>query len=257
MFDQFCSFEMDEAGIGVVTFNRPPVNAMVAASYAEVGQTFRHLATIDGLRVVIVRSALPRVFIAGRDINEFLEMDQEKATTRAPIVRECFWSIYECPVPTIAAVNGAALGAGLLVASMCDLIIASETAFFGLPEINVGSLGGAKHVSRLVPQHLVRRMMLTGDRVPAADLLRLGVIDRIVPPTVLEAAARKRAEEIAAKSPIAIRLAKEVLNRIEYMELRSGYELEQTYTARLMGYEDAKEAARSFLERRPPVYTGR
>jgi enoyl-CoA hydratase len=257
MSEQFCHFEIDEAGIGVVTFNRPPVNAMVEASYAEVGRTFRELATLRDLRVVILRSALPRVFIAGRDINEFLEMDQEKATQRAPIVRECFWSIYECPVPTIAAVNGPALGAGLLVASMCDLIIAAETAFFGLPEINVGSLGGARHVARLVPQPMVRRMMLTGDRVPAAELYRLGVIDRVVPKMLVEATARRRAEEIAAKSPVAIRLAKEVLNRIEFLDLRAGYELEQTYTARLMGYEDAKEAARAFLERRPPVFTGR
>lgn len=257
MSEQFCSVVIEAGGIGVVTFHRPPVNAMVEASYAEVGRLFRELATLPGLRVVILRSALPRVFIAGRDINEFLEMDQAKAEARAPIVRECFWAIYECPVPTIAAVNGPALGAGLLIASMCDLIIAADSAFFGLPEINVGSLGGARHVARLVPQHLVRRMMLTGGRVSAAELHRLGVIDQVVPKLLVEATARRRAEEIAAKSPVAVRLAKEVLNRIEFMDLRSGYELEQTYTARLMGFDDAKEAARAFLERRPPVFKGR
>jgi enoyl-CoA hydratase len=257
MSDSFLTVSTDDVGIATVTFNRPPVNAMVAESYAEVGRTFRKLAEQQELRAVILRSALERTWIAGRDINEFLEMDQEKAYARAPIVRECFWSIYECPVPTIAAVNGAALGAGLLVASMCDIIVAADTAFFGLPEINVGSLGGAKHVSRLVPQHLVRAMMLTGRRVSAQELARLGVIEAIVPRLVVEETAQAFARGIAAKSPVAIRLAKEVLNRIEFMELRSGYELEQTYTAKLMGYEDAKEAARAFLERRPPVFTGR
>ncbi|GIW10293.1 MAG: enoyl-CoA hydratase [Dehalococcoidia bacterium] len=257
MSERFCQYTIDAQGIGVVTFHRPPVNAMTVREYEEVGRTFRELASREQLRVVILRSALPRVFLAGRDIHEFLELDPEKAAQRAPVVRECFWAVYECPVPTIAAVNGAALGAGMLLVSLCDLVIAAETAFFGLPEINVGSLGGAKHLARWVPQPMVRRLMFTGERIAAAELQRLGVIDQVVPLEQLEAAARQRAEELAAKSPVALRLAKEVLNRIEFLDLRSGYELEQSYTARLMGYEDSKEAARAFLEKRQPVFRGR
>lgn len=257
MAETFTRFTIDDQGIGVITFDRPPVNAMTAESYAEVGRVFRDLAKRDELRVVMLTSASDRAWIAGRDINEFLAMTVEIAEQRAPLVRECFWAVLELPVPTIAVVNGAALGAGLLMASMSDIIIASSNAVFGLPEINVGSLGGAKHLSRLVPQHKVRKMMLTGERVTAAEFHRLGVVDQVVEPDKLMDAARAVAEDIASKSPVAIRLAKEVLNRIEPMDLLPGYTVEQQYTAKLMGYADAKEAANAFLERRKPVFTGR
>ncbi len=130
MAETFTRFTIDDQGIGVITFDRPPVNAMTAESYAEVGRVFRDLAKREELRVVMLTSASDRAWIAGRDINEFLAMTVEIPEQRAPLVRECFWAVLELPVPTIAVVNGAALGAGLLMASMSDIIIASSNAVF-------------------------------------------------------------------------------------------------------------------------------
>src|SRR6476620_2145025 len=98
-------FEIDDSGIGTVTIDRPPVNAMDASCYREIGEMFREIAKIERLRAVIIASAMERGWIAGRDINEFLALTTQAAEERAPVVRECFWSIYECPVPTIACVN--------------------------------------------------------------------------------------------------------------------------------------------------------
>ncbi|MGJ3558286.1 enoyl-CoA hydratase-related protein [Streptomyces sp. INA 01156] len=130
-------------------------------------------------------------------------------------------------------------------------------ARFGLPEIQVGAMGGAKHASRLVPQALVRRMHFTGDMVPVEELVRYGGIDSVVPAERLLTAAGELARRIVRHSPVAIRTAKRSLNRIEYMELKEGYTYEQSLTGELSAHDDAKEAVRAFFERREPRYTGK
>ncbi|MBT4489027.1 MAG: enoyl-CoA hydratase, partial [Rhodospirillaceae bacterium] len=126
-----------------------------------------------------------------------------------------------------------------------------------LPEINVGLLGGGRHAMRLFGHSLTRRMMLTGYRVPASELYRLGVVEACVPPDQLMDSAIGFAREIASKSPIATVLAKHALNTIEEMSLRDGYRFEQNMTSELGKYEDSKEAMLAFAEKRPPVFTGR
>jgi len=157
----------------------------------------------------------------------------------------------------IGAINGPALGAGLAIAAVCDVIIASERASFGCPEINVGLLGGARHLARLVPELRMRRMYFTGERIDGHEGHRLGFVDKVVPAGQLMETARELADELAAKSPIALRLAKEALNRAEFMDLKEGYRTEQDYTAKLNGYSDSLEAMRAFVEKRAPVFTGR
>ena len=143
-----------------------------------------------------------------------------------------------------------------LVAS-CDILVCSEKATLGLPEIDVGLLGGGKHTMRLFGHSLARRIMFTGYRVPGPELYRLGIVEACVPPEQLMPTAMKLAEEIASKSPIAMRLAKHALNTIEEMSLRDGYRFEQNMTYELSKYEDSKEAMLAFAEKRKPVFKGR
>jgi enoyl-CoA hydratase/carnithine racemase len=164
------------------------------------------------------------------------------------------WAITDCAVPVIGAINGPALGAGLAFAACCDMLVASDNATFGTTEINVGLLGASAHLSLLVGRHKAREMFFTGEQVPAAELHRLGAVRAVVPRAELADTARALAATIAAKSPIALRLAKESMNRVEFLPLKEAYRTEQDYTGRLRGYEDAAEARAAFLEKRDPEW---
>ena len=168
--------------------------------------------------------------------------------------REAFHSILECSVPVIGAINGPALGGGLALVASCDMLIASERALVGLPEIDVGLLGGGRHTQRLFGVYKARKMMYTGERLDAQELYRRGIVEKVVPPEQLMDEARAQAQVIADKSPLAIRLAKHAMNAIEFMDLRDGYRFEQNMTHELTGSDDAKEAARAFVEKRKPVF---
>jgi enoyl-CoA hydratase len=163
-------------------------------------------------------------------------------------------SIYDCSVPVIAAVNAAAIGAGVAIVGSCDLVVASENARFALKEINVGVLGGVKHAQRLLGPFKAKRMLLTGEWVPASELHRLGAVEAVVPPEQLLPTAIALAESIAANSPIAVRLAKESANRVETLGVEDGYRLEQDYTLRISRHADSAEARTAFLEKREPQF---
>jgi enoyl-CoA hydratase/carnithine racemase len=157
----------------------------------------------------------------------------------------------------VGALNGPALGAGLAIAASCDILVAAEEASLGLPEVDVGLLGGGRHAMRLFGHSRTRRMMFTGYRVPGQELYRLGIVEACVPKEQLMEVALGIAREIAAKSPVATRLAKHALNAIEWSSLRDGYRFEQEMTAELARYEDSLEAMRAFAEKRLPVFKGR
>ncbi|MEK3934004.1 enoyl-CoA hydratase-related protein [Sporosarcina sp. FSL W7-1349] len=250
---KFVNLEVNDF-IGIVTVNRPPVNAVNGEVYEEINKTFQSINERTDIRVVIFRAEGEKAFLAGNDLNEFLTMNPENADERMLVVRESFWAVYDCQVPVIGAINGAAPGTGLAYASVCDIIIASDNAYFSLPEINVGVMGGAKHLSRLVPQMVVRYMHYTGDSLSAAEMKEYGAVLKVVPQEELLEASLEVARAIAKKSPIAIRMAKKSLNTIEYMDLKEGYKFEQSLSRDLSGYEDSKEAVNSFLEKREPVF---
>jgi enoyl-CoA hydratase len=254
---EFVTLEVKENHIGVVTVNRSPVNAINAQAYQEIADTFYSINERDDIRVVVFRAEGEKAFIAGNDLNEFLTMKPENADERMSKVRESFWSVYDCRVPVIGAINGPALGTGLAYAAVCDILVASENATFSLPEINVGVMGGAKHLSRLVPQMLVRYMHYTGEPMTAMAMKEYGAVLQVVPKDRLVEAALEVARKIANKSPIAIKMAKKSLNTIEYMDLKEGYKFEQGLSGELSGYEDSKEAVRAFFEKRDPVFKER
>lgn len=243
--------------IAVVTLDNPPVNAM--SPEWDFQGTFDTISGDENIRVVILTGQGDRVFCAGADVKAAARGDRaiRPERTGSREARENFYSIMECAVPVIGAINGPALGGGLALAASCDYLIASERAVFGLPEIDVGLLGGARHAMRLFPQQTVRMMHYTARRPDAHEAYRLGAVDRVVAPEQLMDEAMREAELIASKMPIGIRLAKENLNTIEDMDLRNGYRFEQTRTALLQKTEDAQEAKLAFAEKRQAVFHGR
>jgi enoyl-CoA hydratase len=243
--------------VATVTMNRPPVNAVSQPMYAEIKTVFSRIEEYAPDARAVVLTGAGKHFCGGNDLEEFKTLTPENSRVRMMAVREAFAAIYDSALPVIAAVRGVAVGTGVALAGSCDLVVAAEGARFSLPEIGVGVMGGAKHLSRLVPQGVVRRMHYTADLVPAEELVQYGGIVRIVPSEQLEQAATELAQRIARHSPVAIKIAKRSLNQIEFMDLKSGYQFEQGLTAELSAYDDAKEAVSAFFERREPQYTGK
>jgi enoyl-CoA hydratase len=254
--------------VATVVLDRPPVNALDTQTFIELTEAFNSLSADRSVSVAILTGAGERAFCGGVDLTDSPRRfrpdgrPEDGAPQGSPvdqldpgrIARECFWSIYDCSVPVIAAVNAAAVGAGVALVGSCDLVVASESARFALKEIQVGFLGGVKHAQRLVGPYKSRRMILTGEWVPASELHRLGAIEAVVPLDDLLSTATALADSIAANSPIAVRLAKESANRVEALSLQDGYRLEQDYTARIRRFADAKEARMAFLEKRDPNF---
>lgn len=244
--------------IAVVTMDRPPVNAQNARFHQDMTLVFDTLSDRADVRVAVLTGA-GKCFSAGADIKDRAGQRREPgdAWQHNRRARECFHSIMECRKPVIAAINGPALGAGLAVAASCDILVASDAAVLGLPEITVGLLGGGRHAMRLFGHSRTRRMLLTGDRIDGPELYRLGAVEACVPPDQLIDTAMALAANIASRSPIAVELAKHSLNTIEEMSLRDGYRFEQNMTVELSGTDDSREAMRAFVEKRAPTFKGR
>jgi enoyl-CoA hydratase/carnithine racemase len=237
--------------VATVTLNVPPVNAQSAAMMDALIACFDRISDDNDVRCVILTGA-GHVFSAGADLKARVKGSGEAGTQWAHLrrVRETFYAVMECRKPVIAAVNGPALGAGLALVASCDILLVSETANFGLPEINVGLMGGARHTLRLFGHSLARRMVLTGYRVPGPELYRLGIVEECLPPDQLMPRAREMAEDIASKSPHAIRLAKRTLGTIENLSLRDGYRFEQNMTVDYSKHPDSRESMLGFIEKR-------
>ncbi|MDO9500154.1 enoyl-CoA hydratase/isomerase family protein [Falsiroseomonas sp.] len=243
--------------VAVATLNRPPVNAVNAEMRNRIIEIFDEVTDRDDIRVVVL-TGRGRIFCAGADLKQ--RPDPGKAGAfwhHNRITRETGNAIKECSKPVIAAVNGAALGAGFGLMAACDIMLASDTAVFGMPEIDVGLAGGAAMLNELLGKSFARRLMFTGDRLPASELHRLGVIDSVWPADELMPAAMAMATRIAQKSPLGIRYAKTSCNMVELMPAKDAYRFEQNFTYELSKTEDAKEARTAQLEKRKPVFKGR
>jgi len=246
-----------EGGVAVVTLDRPPVNAITLAHYRAIGELFENLGKDQAVHCAIFTAAGDRAFCAGLDLNEFLAATVEEDPARAAVVRQCFSAVRHCEIPVIAAVNGPALGAGTVLASVCDIRLASEKAKFSMPEINVGRCGGGAHLGRLIGQGNLRKMFFTGQPIDAAEALRIGLVEEVLAADALMNRAHELARLIASKSPLGLRMGKASLNEIEFMQVEEGYQVEQGYSTRLMATEDAREATRAVVEKRAPVFKGR
>ena len=256
---QFLDCAIDADGVATVTMNRPPANAIDRDMYIEMAALFGDPDRIGspdrpgGVRAIVLGGAGPH-FCAGNDLDEFATMTPENGTERMWRVREAFFAIQDCAVPVVGAVHGVALGTGLAIAASCDIVVAADDAKFGLPELTVGVMGGARHLARMAPEPLVRRMFFTGEHLRAGDFRDAGGALVVCPRGELEERAKDLARRIASFSPTAVRLAKQILNRVEDMDLKSGYAFEQQFTVRMSGHPDSKEALKAFSEKRDPVY---
>jgi enoyl-CoA hydratase/carnithine racemase len=242
--------EFDDGGIAEVVVDHPPVNALPVAGWFELAAALRSLGEDPAVRVVVLR-AEGRGFNAGVDIKEMQATAGFDALVGAN--RGCyaaFAAVYECQVPVIAAVHGFCLGGGIGLVGNADVIVASDDATFGLPEVDRGALGAATHLSRLVPQHKMRAMVYTSATATAAELHAFGSVLRVVPRDDLRDAAREVAGEIAAKSPAVIRAAKESLNGIDLWDVKRSYRFEQGFTFELNLSGVADEHRDAFVEGR-------
>ncbi len=241
--------------IAVVTIDRPPVNAVDTQTYLEMIDVFASFSERRDVRVVILTAAGTRAFVGGADLKSIDDPDpanwpSRRVLDRGVIARDAMWAIGDCAVPVIGAINGPAIGAGLAIAAMCDMLVVADHASFGLTEINVGMLGASSHLSLLVGRHIARELFFTGELISATELQSLGAIRHVVPGDAVMTTAIRLAQTLSAKSPIALRLAKESMNRAEFLPLKDAYRTEQDYTARLLTFDDAAEAKAAFLEKR-------
>ena len=180
-------------------------------------------------------------------------MPRELDEQRQRLARDVLTAVQGSPVPVVCAIAGPALGAGFALAAACDIRLAARSASFGLPEITVGRCGGARHAMRVLPQGLVRQMYFTGRPIGADVALAAGMVNELLPDEdAVGARALEVATDIAAKSPTALRLAKQALDLVEWMPLTEGYAVEQQFSLRLAGTPDAVEAAAAFREHRAP-----
>lgn len=240
-------------GVLLMVLDRPPVNAASLALFTELRDRFRAIGDDPSVRCVVLTGA-GKMFCAGADVKELSERTTEGQIARSAVSRACFDAIRGCSVPVIAAVNGLALGAGMVIASCCDMLIASDRSGFGLPEINVGVMGGTRHAARVLPDKLVRYLALTGRRIDAETLMRYGGANEVVPHETLMETAYDIADEIVRKSPAAVKLMKDSINLTEDMPLTEGYRVEQLFTTLASSMDESKEASRAWVEKRDPSW---
>lgn len=225
--------ERRDDGIRVVTVDYPPVNALPVEGWFDLAAALDEAGEDPATRVVVLR-AEGRGFNAGVDIKEMQNSDGFEALVGAN--RGCyaaFRAVYECPVPVIVAVNGHCVGGGVGLVGNADTIVASEDAYFGVPEVDRGALGAATHLARLVPPHLMRTLYFTARTIKAADLVTHGSVLEVVPRDRLDDAALAVAAEVAAKDPRVIRMAKEAINGIDPIDVHRSYRFEQGFTMEL------------------------
>jgi enoyl-CoA hydratase len=237
----------DASGIAEVVMDNPPVNALTVAGWFELADVLSRVGADSATRVVVLR-AEGRGFNAGVDIKEMQATEGYDALIGAN--KGCFAAfaaVYDCPVPVIAAVNGFCVGGGIGLVGNADVIIAASDATFGLPEVDRGALGAATHLSRLVPQHKMRAMVYTSATATADELQHFGSVLQVVPPAELRDAALTVAAQIAAKSPVVIRAAKESLNGIDLWDVKRSYRFEQGFTFELNLSGVADEARDAFV----------
>ena len=220
-------------GIAEIVVDNPPVNALPVAGWFALAAALDDAGADESVRVVVLR-AEGRGFNAGVDIKEMQHTGGFTALVGAN--RGCyaaFKAVYECPVPVVTAVNGYCLGGGIGLAGNCDVIVASDDATFGLPEVDRGALGAATHLSRMVPQHRMRAMVYTSATATAQELHAYGSVHSVVPREQLRDAALAVATQIAAKNPTVIRAAKASLNGIDLWDVNRSYRFEQGFTFEL------------------------
>lgn len=246
-------------GLGTITINRPEVrNALSKTVLREIRHALEDFAVQEDVGAVVFTGAGNKAFIAGADITQLV--DYTFLDGLSADMQRLYDYIEDYEKPTIAAINGFALGGGNELAMSCDIRIAADSARFGLPETNLGILpgaGGTQRLTRLVGKGRAVELILTGRIFGAAEALRIGLVTDVVPDAELLDAVRATAEKILAKGPLAVRLGKLVIKGGSETDQRTGLLLERLAQSLLYSTQDKREGAQAFIDKRPAEFTGR
>jgi len=245
--------------IAVLTINRPEVrNALDPATWDELSRAVRELEADREVGALIITGAGDKAFAAGADIRSLRERTMLEVLAYS--AQEILNQLEQLSKPVIAAINGYALGGGCELAMACDIRVAAETARLGLPELNLGIIpgaGGTQRLARLVGLGRAKELILTGEIIDAAEAERIGLVNKVVPADRLMDAAREVAEKILSKGPVAVAMAKRVIQAGADVDLRSGLVMEKLAQTVLFATEDRLEGTTAFLEKRKPRFQGR
>jgi len=258
----FENITVDRDGfVATITVNRPKVlNALNSRTLDELRRAVLALKQDEGVRAVVLTGAGEKSFVAGADINELSVLTPAAGREHAVMGQHVLDLIEHLGKPVIAAINGYALGGGCELAMACTIRIAADTAKLGQPEINLGLIpgyAGTQRLSRIVGRGAALELMLTGDQIPAAEALRIGLVNRVVPAADLMAEAKKLAATLAAKPPIAVRYILEAVHKGLEMPFPQAQIFEATLFGLVASTEDMREGTKAFLEKRKPEFKGR
>ncbi|HET6971465.1 MAG TPA: enoyl-CoA hydratase family protein [Phenylobacterium sp.] len=232
--------------IAEVVFDHPPVNAFDSATCNGLAGLIAEAGAREDVRCVLVR-AEGRGFCGGVDIKE-MQAHPERIVDLNRGNYLTFKAIRDCPVPVVSAPHGFVIGTGVGVCGASDVILAADDAYFSLPEIDRGAMGGASHLSRMLPLHKVRAAFFTGGKIPAQEAWRLGGVEKVIPRAEFLAEARAFCAVIAGKSRTALVLAKQALNGLEARDVDQGYRFEQGFTLEMYMHEDSQASRDAFVE---------
>lgn len=246
----------------VISINRPRVlNALSHQVVQEIGEALDELESDEGVRAIIITGSGEKAFSAGADISELQALETaQDGFEHSHITHQLLFKMQSLPKPIIMAVNGYALGGGCELVLGGDIVLASENARFGQPEVNLGIIpgfGGTQNLPRLVGRTRALEMILTGEHITAEEALHIGLVNRVLPLNELLPTAEKLANTIAQKGPLAIALAKRAVYEGLEMSPRAGNETEATYFGLSVGTADRREGTSAFLEKRPPRWQGK
>lgn len=237
--------------IGELVIDHPPVNALDSRLWNELPGLIASLSANPEVRVILVRAA-GKGFCGGVDIKE-MQAHPERIVELNRGNFLTFRALRSAEIPVVAVVHGYVIGGGIGICGASDVIIASDDAYFSLPEIDRGAMGGASHLSRMLPLHKVRAAFFTGGKIPACEAYRLGAVEKVVPREQLLAEGRGFAGLIAAKSRRALTLAKEALNGLEPRDVDHGYRFEQGFTLEMYLHPDSQAARDEFVKSKGPA----
>ena len=249
---EFVKLEVKDR-ICTISVNRPPVNAINAQTYQELTDAFNCINFRDDISVVIFRGE-GRGFIAGNDINDIKTMTKENHHAYQDVLCGCALSVMKCKYPVIGAIHNFALGAGLVFAAACDIVIAAEDTRFGIPEVTLSIVSGSSFLSLMVPDKIVRYMALTGKSITAQQMQQYGGIWKAVQAEKLIEEVMELAREMVENPPIAMQFSKEAINMNRNAQIEKKFLTETLYTDRMLGSPEKIECTNAFFEKRKPNF---
>jgi len=258
---EYINFEKQDDAVGILTINRPrALNALNWDTLKDLGNFVENDLSKENLRVFIITGAGDKAFVAGADIAQMSEMSSSDFREYVDYAHTIYDLIENNPCPSIAAVNGYALGGGCELALACDIRIASEKAKLGFPEVKLGIFpgwGGSQRITRIMGNAKAKELIYTGEMISAEEALRFGLVERVVPHEVIMKEAMELAGAIAGRAPLAVSAAKKAINTGSEMDLESALDLEKKLIMSCFDTEDRAEGMKAFLEKRDPVFKGK